>query len=175
MSDKQVLHRLYFKYVGAGILGVALCVLASSMSHVWRNLLFIPVIVLAITASIVQLNINMKKGNIVAIQAECMGEANSETFRDKFTTTRTYRFLVDDSEDAAGSIYIRIDRNKFRAGERYCLLFRKDPEGKYTERNLLTYGVINPDVGKPVTLEEDAPSNVVTFEDAVRRREEENQ
>lgn len=172
MVERTILRRLYMKIIAAAIAAISLCIVASYITHMWKNLIFAVLALIGFGYTLGSVYMAQKQGKIVSIHAVCIGAMELDTVFDKAQKIRTYRFLAKSDEDEADSIYIKTEKGKFREGETYCLLFKLMPSGKFNEKNLLTYGIIPPTFGTDTVSDKNLPTNAIRFADIVQEQEE---
>ena len=173
MVERKIIRFLYIKIIAAAIAAISLCVVASWVTNVWSNLWLAVLMLLGFGYTLFSVYSAEQKGQIVSIQATCIGAMDIESVFDKMHKNRTYRFIAESNMSETDSLYIQAERGKFREGETYCLLFRKNPSGTFNEKNLLTYGAIPPDFGAE-SVKQPEPSNAIRYEDIMRGGESED-
>lgn len=171
MVERNILRRLYIKIIAAAMAAISLCVAASWITHQWSNLWFAALALVGFGYTFYSVYNAQRKGQIVSIQALCIGTMDTNSVLSKAQKMRTYRFLAKSDEDDADSLYIKAERGKYREGETYCMLFRKVPSGEYNEKNLLTYGIIPPSFGTETVQADTLPSNAIRFSDIAKKEE----
>lgn len=171
MVERNILRRLYIKIIAATMAAISLCVAASWITHQWSNLWFAVLALIGFGYTFYSVYNAQRKGQIVSIQALCIGTMDTGSVLSKAQKMRTYRFLAKSNEDDADSLYIKAERGKYREGETYCLLFREVPSGEYNEKNLLTYGIIPPSFGTETVQPDNLPSNAIRFSDIAKKEE----
>lgn len=172
MVERTILRSLYMKIIAAAIAAISLCIVASYITHMWKNLIFALLALIGFGYTLGSVYVAQKQGKIVSIHAVCIGAMELDTVFDKALKIRTYRFLAKSDEDEAGSIYIKTEKGEFREGETYCLLFKLMPSGKFNEKNLLTYGIIPPTFGADTVSDKNLPTNAIRFADIVQEQGE---
>lgn len=154
-AEERILRTLYIKIVLSGCAAFILGILAAYMSGNWKTLLLGILVLGGFLFTFFSARMDVKKGNIVSVYAQCCGQVKSARTKIKPSGRVTYRFITqtanefgvfDEEEGNAVSLYIKADEGKFLEGELYCLLFRKNDSAVYNEKNLMTYGSVPSDI-----------------------------
>lgn len=172
MVERNIIRRLYMKIIAAAMAAISLCVAASWITHQWSNLWFAALALVGFGYTFYSVYSAQSKGQIVSIQALCIGPTDTESVLSRAQKIRTYRFLAKSDVDETDSLYIKAEKGKYREGETYCLLFRKAPSGEFNEKNLLTYGIVPPSFGTETVQADQLPPNAIRFSDIIKKEEE---
>ncbi len=100
---------------------------------------------------------DVKGKKLVSVYAACI--ETTETKRRVavgMKKSTTFRFTAMGEDETEAAFYISTTNlSEFRPGAIYCMLFRQNESGTYTENNLVTYRIMPPDIQSFAVGEDD--------------------
>lgn len=152
---KDIINRQYWKLAGASVCIIVLAVVSGMTLHLWVQSLIMMSIILLYACYIGGIIYwNDKQGNYVSIYGMC---DDVEIHHSKIPFVqekryRTYRICTMDEQGDISYFFLSVEQDAtplalrafgighgLRSGEAYCFVFKKVPDGSFTEKNLLGY------------------------------------